>query len=310
MVKVKEDLTGKIFGRLTVICQTDDYVSPKGQHQAQWLCRCECGNYVDVVSQSLRNRSNASCGCYHKERCRSTKQDLTGKQFGRLTVLKFDSYKESDNSWAVPMWLCKCSCGKEAVIRGKDLKSGNTTSCGCYQKEYATIHYKKYNPYEIIDDYVIMYTLKGEPFYIDLDDLDKVKDICWMKDKKGYIVGTKDGKHIKLHRLITDCPDDMVVDHKNGSESLHDNRKSNLRLATFSQNEMNKKIGINNQSGVVGVYLDKASNKWTAQIGFNNKTLYLGRFDDFNDAVIARKQAEERYFGDFSRDNSRGDSID
>lgn len=70
MVKVREDLTGKVFGRLTVIKQADDYVNPSGVHFAQWLCECSCEehNQVVVATSSLkRSKSTKSCGCINKE---------------------------------------------------------------------------------------------------------------------------------------------------------------------------------------------------------------------------------------------------
>ena len=66
MVKVKEDLTGKIFGDLTVLRQDDDYVSPGGQKHAAWLCQCKCGNpntsIFKVRDNSLKNGNTTSCG--------------------------------------------------------------------------------------------------------------------------------------------------------------------------------------------------------------------------------------------------------
>ena len=57
--------------------------------------------------------------------------DLTGQKFGRLTILKrMDKNKRGDYRW-----LCKCICGKEKIVIGSDLKSGNTKSCGCLRKE-------------------------------------------------------------------------------------------------------------------------------------------------------------------------------
>ncbi len=51
MVKVKESLVGKQFGRLTVIEQVEDYVSPKGKHRAKYSCKCTCcdDKYVTVM---------------------------------------------------------------------------------------------------------------------------------------------------------------------------------------------------------------------------------------------------------------------
>lgn len=70
MVKVKEDLTGKVFDRLTVLRQAEDYINPKGVHHAQWLCECSCEehNKVIVTGNSLRNKLVKSCGCIVKER--------------------------------------------------------------------------------------------------------------------------------------------------------------------------------------------------------------------------------------------------
>lgn len=56
--------------------------------------------------------------------------DLSGRKFGRLTVKEF-SHKKVKKSY----WLCLCDCGAEKIVRGDLLLDGNTTSCGCYQKE-------------------------------------------------------------------------------------------------------------------------------------------------------------------------------
>lgn len=61
------DLTGQKFGRLTVVKRVENYVSPKGQKQAQWLCKCKCGNLIVVRCGSLRTGNNLSCGCLGKE---------------------------------------------------------------------------------------------------------------------------------------------------------------------------------------------------------------------------------------------------
>lgn len=57
--------------------------------------------------------------------------DLTGQRFGRLLVLGFDK-KDRFRQF---MWLCKCDCGNVVSVRGYSLRSGNTQSCGCLQKE-------------------------------------------------------------------------------------------------------------------------------------------------------------------------------
>lgn len=230
------------------------------------------------------------------------KKDLTGKTFGRLTVIKQAEDHVRKNGRIESQWLCKCDCGNIIPVRTHSLTSGHTKSCGCLQKEIAKTTKKKYNTYDLTGEYGIGYTSKGEEFYFDLEDYDKIKDYCWCVDKYGYVRGNVYKTKIKLHRLITDCHKDMVVDHINHNKL--DNRKNNLRICDQHRNNMNRSLLPSNTSGVTGVTFDKSKNKWSAQIGYKGKNIYLGRFDFFEDAVKARKEAEEKYFGEYSYDNS------
>lgn len=234
-------------------------------------------------------------------------RDLTGMIFDRLTVIKRAEDYVSPSGCHSVQWLCECECGKEVIIKAISLTSGVTKSCGCLNKDVArkraTKNFKKYNSFKICDDYVVMYTLKNEPFYVDLEDFDKVKDICWWRRNDGYILGRVNGKAVRLHRYIMNCPAGYDVDHKNHDKS--NNRKYNLRITTRSQNNMNKGLQSNNTSGVTGVCWDNYYQKWIAQIKVNNKNIRLGGFYNFEDAVKARKEAEDKYFGEFSYDNTQ-----
>lgn len=86
MVKVKEDLTGRVFGRLTVLCQTEDYVDPRGRHSARWLCECSCEQHTikSVLGSELKGGGTQSCGCMAREKTsirnrKKNKQDLSGE---------------------------------------------------------------------------------------------------------------------------------------------------------------------------------------------------------------------------------------
>lgn len=236
-------------------------------------------------------------------------EDLTGRKFGRLTVIKRVEDYVSPKGQHHTQWLCKCECGGECIVRGSYLKNKNTRSCGCLDSETTAQrnreYCKKYNKYDLTKEYGIGYTSKGEEFWFDLEDYDKIKDFCWYLDAYGYVVscysGTKNSrKGVKMHRLL--LPEFEQIDHINNKKN--DNRKINLRKVTDSQNNMNRKLRSNNTSGVTGVYWDKSSQKWFAQIVANKEKKFLGYFNDFNDAVTARKDAEEKYFGEFSYDNS------
>lgn len=65
---------------------------------------------------------------------KSFKVDLTGKRFGRLTVLEFVPNGKNGNSY----WKCRCDCGNEPIINGGLLKLGHTKSCGCLNREEKT----------------------------------------------------------------------------------------------------------------------------------------------------------------------------
>lgn len=76
MVKVKNNLIGKTFGRLTVLSRANDYVSPKGIHTAQWVCECSCSEHNRIVVRgsflTQRTKPTQSCGCLQKEKVKAT----------------------------------------------------------------------------------------------------------------------------------------------------------------------------------------------------------------------------------------------
>ena len=59
--------------------------------------------------------------------------DLTGKRFGRLTVIKYYGSNKNGKS----LWLCKCKCGNNKIVLGNSLVTSLTKSCGCYNKEHS-----------------------------------------------------------------------------------------------------------------------------------------------------------------------------
>lgn len=140
------------------------------------------------------------------------------------------------------------------------------------------------------------------------EDFKKQGDRSWYALKNGhktYVVRERlvaDGPGmfiIRLHRVILDAPHDKHVDHIDG-DGLN-NQKSNLRLCTVSQNQMNRGIQRNNTSGYKGVF-DAASkrNPWLAQIRQGRKQFYLGRFKTKTDAARAYDEAAKRLFGEFA----------
>jgi hypothetical protein len=222
-------------------------------------------------------------------------KDLTGQKFGRLTVIKRIENNKMNNA----QWLCKCDCGndKDIIVTTAKLNFGQTKSCGCLGLEAKSRNgklNKKYNTYDLSGEYGIGYTLKGEEFYFDLEDYDKIKDYCWYKHK-GYIESTnKERKIIGMHQLIIDISNGEVIDHKN--RIRHDNRKDNLRITTNSENAFNITKKKNNTSGVTGVFWEEQKEKWCASIYKNNKHVFRKYYFNKDDAIKARLKAELDYY--------------
>ena len=227
--------------------------------------------------------------------------DLTGQKFGRLTV---KSKLPQENGQKIIYWLCDCDCGtKNIKIRGYSLRNGHTKSCGCLniEKTIERNHLKrKVNKYDLTHDYGIGYTSKNEPFYFDLEDYDKIKDYCWMYDGYGYVV---DRNNLKQHRLImNEYNPEIEIDHIN--HNISDNRKINLRRANRSDNQSNSKLSKNNTSQCKGVSYRKDVGKWRSVLIRNNIRYELGSYLKKEDAVKARKEAEEKLCHEWSYDNS------
>lgn len=120
----KIDLTGKVFGKLTVI-KEHPIRTPQGS--IQWECQCDCGNQTIVSGDNLRRNHTTSCGCAQKETAQKRIIDLTNKRFGYLIVLERGRTDINRNVY----WKCQCDCGTIKEISGSNLKSGKIKSCGC-----------------------------------------------------------------------------------------------------------------------------------------------------------------------------------
>lgn len=123
---IAEDLTGQVFGKLTVLSKAENV-----NGRTSWNCQCSCGKKKIVSSRNLKSGKTRSCGCL-KHTHKSKYGDLIGQQFGRLTVL----YPSETNSPKTPFaWHCRCECGKEMDAPEEGLIYGHYKSCGCLKEE-------------------------------------------------------------------------------------------------------------------------------------------------------------------------------
>ena len=221
------------------------------------------------------------------------KDNYIGKKYNKLTVLRFiEKNKNYKHIYEV-----QCDCEKQTIFNADIYKveTGHTKSCGCLK----TLGIKKYNTYDLTGEYGIGYDYKGEPFYFDLEDYDKIKDICWNISGDFRVSSTfyinKKKKNIELSKFLTNTSSEMI-DHINLNP--RDNRRGNLRPSDKSKNAMNTKgHGKLAKFGVKGVYWNKINKNWN--VGFTHNTQkYNGTFKDIKDAISKRIELEKEYFGE------------
>lgn len=135
----------------------------------------------------------------------------------------------------------------------------------------------------------------------DFDSLSKYRWYCLVQGKQRYAVRceTKTGRKISMHREIMGFPNSLI-DHINRNGL--DNRRSNLRLASKSENARNSHRSRTAKSGYRGVYFYKHGNpkKWNARIMINCQEISLGYFKTPEEGAIAYNSAAQKYHGEFA----------
>ena len=145
-----KDLTGRKFGELTAI----EYLG-----NSIWRCKCSCKKEHNVHRRYLLNGEIKSCGHKKDEKFNQIRNDMIGKKFGHLTVLKYIGNKKYE---------CQCDCENKTIVKvfKHNLESGSTYSCGCVGNGRALTS-------EYIIDNIKEFTLKNnkKPNAKDLEDI-------------------------------------------------------------------------------------------------------------------------------------------
>lgn len=150
----------------------------------------------------------------------------------------------------------------------------------------------------------------GKFTIVDEVDYENLSANKWKFDSNGYVarsvfIGRINGitktKTILMHRLIMNTPKGMDTDHINGNKL--DNRRSNLRVCTTSQNCSNQHRRTNAKNNYRGVHWHKKLGKWQAKIVVNYKQIYLGVFENELDAAKTYNNAAIKHHGEFARLN-------
>lgn len=135
----KIDLTGKEYGKLTVLRESEPKIYGKGATkniQRRWNCVCACGEERTVFQRALISGATTSCGCNKATWARSlgkkNKKNIVGNKYGRLTVIKETDKRENRSI----VWECVCDCGNKTHVSTRNLSTGNNESCGCLFQEF------------------------------------------------------------------------------------------------------------------------------------------------------------------------------
>lgn len=271
-----KDFTGHKYGFIEVLRK----VSGSTASDTLWEARCACGTTFEVKHKVLTSNKKKTCGCAIK-----TTKFSPGNKYGRLTIVREGKRLLTKNR-NIRILLCRCDCGNRTLVPVRDynLTSGNTTSCGCYGMESRVTHGKSdsrtYRIWEgmkrrcrpdLAEDFPyhagkgITYDPRWEIFENFLDDMGE-------------------------------APEGLTLDRINPNGNY---QKDNCRWADNSLQGYNKGFDPNNTSGKTGVSFYTNQKKWSAEIHVKGEHIRLGMFDDFNDAVKARKDAEMKYYGFF-----------
>nr|DAK63744.1 MAG TPA: homing endonuclease [Bacteriophage sp.] len=252
-------LTGQKFGRLTPI---------KKLENGKWLCRCDCGKEITAFTNNLTRGHTTSCGCYREEnRPFLRRKDLTGMKFDRLEVLERLGGEPTE-------YRCKCSCGNEIVVRGANLMSGNTHSCGCLRDE--VIHTPRSKQLYKTRLHTIWSGMKSR--------CSRKKDIAWKwygaKGVKVCDEWSKSFNEFYKWAYSHGYREDLTIDR---IDSNGDYSPDNCRWVTMKEQQnnrkSNRKVTYNGET--------KTTSQWAEQYGMSLYVLIwrLNHWDDL-DAVF------------------------
>lgn len=185
------------------------------------------------------------------------------------------------------------NCGKTFLKRKRSFKVTKHNYCckECFytscRKENVIHDRGDYSEIEIHSNKHGLFLVK-----IDTEDLNKVSSYKWTVSlHKGgvfYIVGRDRASktNIQLHRIITDCPKGLTVDHIN--HDTLDNRKQNLKVCTQAENNLNKDMHPLNTSGYKNISIDKKIGKFRVTISRNRRWMQIGAYKTIEEAIKAR----------------------
>lgn len=278
---------GEKYRHLTVLAYEGK--GKDGKHR--YTCQCDCGHIDSFNGYQVLKGKTSHCRVCAPHTGGHPEPALTGRQINGWDVLEEASREPRKNGKGINyLYRCRCMrCGNIALRNVGQINHKKSARCENCPPMYSFI----------VDGNTAKGTLpNGVSFLVDTEDIPKVEKLFWGFNKKdGYIV-TKGC--LKLHRYLLGITDKkIIVDHINRDRL--DNRKCNLRIVNTFQNTCNHSRLSSNQTGYIGVYFSRHSQRYEVKVGYNRKRIKLGSSkDDLITLAQMYNIAAKYLFGDYA----------
>lgn len=295
----KLDLAGQRYGSLTALAP-----AKTSEDETAWQCRCDCGKEVVVATQHLRNGHRTSCGCKTRK---ATSDNVRTGMIRNSTVRKNNTSGVPGVEWAASKRRWRASiCFK-----------GRRRYLGSFEKLEDAAAARRRAEAELFGKYLDV--CDGKAPESEMPDIEKVCPPI-VQDRSAQKMDLTGQRFGQLTALVPagkkgsmsawlcrcDCGRETVVTigHLRNGTTTSCGCKPKVTLVDGTCVELirSKTIRSNNTSGVTGVEWVPRTNQWKAVIFFKGKRHYLGCYGKFEDAVKARKRAEEELFEPFLRE--------
>lgn len=308
----KLDLTGQRFGKLTVLEPAENIGS-----RTAWRCRCDCGQETTVTTRRLRDGHRTSCGCdkenFGKPPCEIGRASLTYVDGTCVEMIRTRPVRCNNTSRTTGVeWMQRKQRWRASICF-----KGKRRYLGSFEELEDAVKARKRAEEELFEPFLA--ACSGE---IPQSELRPIEEVCPpvirdYSDRRLDLAGERFGQLTVLEpaenigamtawRCRCDCGKETVVmtAHLRSGQttSCGCKPKGTFVDGTFVELLRAKTIRRNNTSGVTGVDWLPRANKWKASICFKGERHYLGCYGSFEDAVQARKTAEEHYHDSFVRE--------